>query len=117
VVFLQDAMPAAVTQFGRDPGGVHDVGEQHRGKDPVRVGDRQRTGQELLGQLDHGVLVTEEREVVMARQLHQPGVGEPLGHVSAGMHIGQPVAGSMQHQHGHVDRPEQPSDVHPGRAT
>jgi hypothetical protein len=31
VVFLQDAMPAAVTQFGRELGRVHDVSEQHRG--------------------------------------------------------------------------------------
>ena len=38
-------------------------------------------------------LVAEEREVGVARQLHEPGAGDALGHVAAGPDVGRPVAG------------------------
>ena len=100
LVFLQEAMPAAVAQLGRLPGGVHDVGEQHGGQHPVGIGDRPGTGQELLGQHDDSVLVAQEREVVVAGQLHDTGIGYPLGHIAAGTHVDPLVPGPVQQQVG-----------------
>jgi hypothetical protein len=62
--------------------------------------------------MDHGVLVAEEREVGPAREGHEPGAGDALGHVAAGPVVGRLVAGPVQQQHGHLDRAEQPADVH-----
>ena len=112
LVLHQQVVPAAVPQAGRPAGRVDDVGEQHRCQHPVGVDGRPGPGQELLGQLDDGVLVAEEREVGVAGQLHEPGAGDALGHVAAGPDVGRPVAGPVQHQHGGLDRTEQPADVH-----
>ena len=50
--------------------------------------------------------------MVVARQLHQPGPGDPLGHVAAGPDVRHPVAGTVQHQHRRLDRAEHRADVH-----
>jgi hypothetical protein len=67
LVLRQEAVPAPVAQLGRATGGVHQVGEQHRGQHPVGVGGRQGASQELLGQGYDLVLIAEVRRVILAR--------------------------------------------------
>jgi hypothetical protein len=69
-------------------------------------------GQELLGHGHHRVLVAEEGQMIIAGQLDQPGPGDALGHVAAGVHIDELVAGPVEQQGGHPDGAQQPANVH-----
>jgi hypothetical protein len=50
--------------------------------------------------------------MIIARQLHQPCPGDPLGHVAAGVDVDELVPGPVQQQGRHPDGAEQPANVH-----
>jgi hypothetical protein len=70
-------------------------------------GTGQGAGQELLEQGDHGVLVAEEGQMIIVRQLDQPGPRDAFGHVAAGVRVHELVCGPVQQQCGHADGAEE----------
>ena len=68
-VLVEQGVPALVAQVRRRPRGIHDVREQQRGQDAVRLGTGAGPGHELLDLVDDRVAVAGEREVVVAVEL------------------------------------------------
>ena len=90
--------PAAIPQAGRLSGGVDQIGEQHRGQQPVRFGAAAAPGHELADLVQPGVLVPGEGEVVVAFEFDQAGAGDVARQVAGGLDGDDPVAPPVQHQ-------------------
>ena len=65
---------------------------------------RARAGQEALDLVEHRVLVADERQVVVARQLDERRARDQAGDVAPFLHEQRPIAGAVEHQRRHADR-------------
>ena len=73
---IEAVVPRPVTHRRGQLGGTDDVGEQHRGQDPLGPRDGAHAGQELLDLGGERLRVAHEGQVVVARKLHQAGAGD-----------------------------------------
>src|SRR5262249_9813903 len=77
VVPLEEIPPAAIAQGRGLLGGADDVGEEDRGEDAVRLGAVPHPGQELLDLVEDRVGVLTPGHVVVSREFHELGSGDP----------------------------------------
>ena len=74
---------------------------------PARDRDRRRAleaGQKPLDLVEHRVLIADERQVIVARQLDEPRVRNALGHIAALFDAQAAIAGAVEDQRRHADR-------------
>jgi hypothetical protein len=83
VVMLQQIPPPVVAEPAGSLGRANDVGEHHRGKDPVGLGARTHPGQKFLDLVEDRVLISRPREVVLAGEFDEPGFRDPIGEIVA----------------------------------
>ena len=67
--------------------------------------------QERLDHVEHRVLIADERQVIVARQLDERGAGNVLGDVAPFLDRQALVVGAVQHQRRHADRRQDVTDV------
>jgi hypothetical protein len=79
VVRLEKVSPGPIAEIGRKLRGSHDVGEHNGRENAVGVGRLMRTGEELLDLVCDRVVVAEEWDVVIARELNESRPRYPLG--------------------------------------
>ena len=88
----------SLSELGGATGRVDDVSEQDARENPVPLGHRARAGQELFDLVEDLVRVLGPPEVIGARDLHQPGAVDVLGHVVTMCQRDHAVPGPVQHQ-------------------
>ena len=84
---------------------------QQRGEDAVGVDARARAGQEALDLVEQRVLVADEGQVVVARQLDELRAGDQARDVAAFLDQQAPVARAMEDQRRHANRRQDVRDV------
>ena len=83
VVVREKLAPATVAQPGGGLRRADDVGEENRGEHPVDVAGLAAADEELLDLVQQAAAVSDEHEMVVAAELDQAGVGDPLRQVAA----------------------------------
>ena len=76
---LEHVAPTAVAEVRGPPGGIDDVGEEHRRQHPIGLARGASSGHEFLDLVDDGVAVTHPWPVVAAGQLDVFGTRDVLG--------------------------------------
>src|ERR1700730_1520415 len=101
VVLVEQVPPAAIAQFGRVPGGFHDVGEEHRGQQAISWWRRPDPGQKLLDLSEYRVLIAKKDAVFIPWEHLKPRTRNVLRHIAAGGEI--LVAFAHRNQRWHMD--------------
>jgi hypothetical protein len=104
-MLVEQLTPAAVAELARPLGRADDVREHHGREDPVRLGDRAVSGEELLDVVADLVGISHPGPVVIAVEVDEPRVGDVLRHVAATAGRDH-VAVAVHHQGRHADHRE-----------
>src|SRR6266545_6413829 len=71
VVCVEEPAPSPIPEFTGPAGGIHDIGEEHRGQHPIRLLAPPDAGQELLHRLQYEVGVFPNHRYVRAWNLQE----------------------------------------------
>ena len=102
VVCIEQRMPVTVAHLRRPPRRVHDVGEQHRGENPIIGHLCLMTGEELGDLLERGSPRFDEVVQVAARQLNVFRTRYGISDVLALLGRDQLVVGVLEHERWHT---------------
>jgi hypothetical protein len=112
VVGLEEIAPGAVPDDRDRRGGVHDIREEDRCQDAIRLGATANAGEELLDFIEERIGVTDPREVIRAGKLHEPGTGNLRRDPAPLLNVGIEVAGPMQDQGRDPHGPQHVPDIY-----
>ena len=76
-----------------------------------RFGARPSLGQESLDLVEKRILVADERQMIVAGQLHEARAGDQARDVAALLDAQAAIAGTMHDQRRHLDRRQDVADV------
>lgn len=110
MVLIEHVPPPTITHLRGERGRVHDVGEEQRREDAVRIGSP-RSRQELLDLAQHVVRAFGEDQVVGTGKLDETGALDRVGGGATRFDGHDPVARAVQDQGRSVDEADQVGHV------
>src|SRR5690242_14385433 len=103
MMLAKEILPSAIPDLRGLFGRVHNVREQHGGKNPVWLGSAARPSQEGLHLVTNGIHVPRPWHVIIPGKLHIVCPGDVFGKVAAVLDLDGSISNAMEHKCGDGD--------------